>query len=204
MGWAEFLVILGYACSGSLTPGPNNMMLLSSGVNFGFRRTIPHILGIIVGFQLLVLGTGLGLGALIVAQPILQWVLKIIGGGYMLYMAWKIAHSSDLHMDNEHPGEEGEPLSFMQAALFQWVNPKAWMVSVSALAIFIQPDAPYVSLMVALCAFFVASIIGTHVWAVFGVYVRRILSSPLRLKWFNYSMALLLAATIIWMLFLSA
>lgn len=196
--FVEFFALLGFAISGSVTPGPNNMMLLSSGVNYGFRKTVPHILGIIFGFEIIVLCSGLGLGALITAEPRIQMILKYGGGAYMLYLSWKIASSRTLGNDKKKSTDK--PLSFLQAALFQWVNPKGWVMAVSAIALFIKPETPTKSLILALIAFFIASIISANLWASFGVFVRKWLSDPTRLKWFNITMGIALAATILIML----
>ncbi|RMU51303.1 Amino acid transporter LysE [Pseudomonas savastanoi pv. glycinea] len=106
----------------SITPGPNNMMLLASGVNFGFSRTLPHMLGISIGFFVLVLTVGFGLGSVFKAWPLLYTILRYVGAAYLLYLAWKIATSGPA---SDNVDSQGKPLSFMSAALFQWVNPKA-------------------------------------------------------------------------------
>src|SRR3954468_20974623 len=112
-----------YAFVTSITPGPNNFMLLASGVNFGFWRTVPHMLGISVGFASLLIGVGCGLGAMLVAFPALHTSLKIAGGAYLLYLSWRIASSRSLATD----GEAGaRPMTLIESAAFQWINPKAW------------------------------------------------------------------------------
>ncbi|MBM7331496.1 LysE family translocator, partial [Agrobacterium sp. S2] len=117
-----FLALIAFAFVSSITPGPNNLMLLASGVNFGFRRTIPHMLGIGVGFFGLLLAVGFGLGVLLETVPAFYTSLKFAGGAYMLYLAWKIAMSRSI---GEAKGTgDGKPMTFMQAAAFQWVNPK--------------------------------------------------------------------------------
>lgn len=118
-----FLALLVFAFVSSVTPGPNNLMLLASGVNFGFRRTIPHMLGIGVGFFVLLLAIGFGLGALIETVPSFYAALKFAGGAYMLYLARKIAMSRSIG-EAKHR-DKAEPMTFLQAAAFQWVNPKA-------------------------------------------------------------------------------
>jgi threonine/homoserine/homoserine lactone efflux protein len=125
------LAFILFAFVSSITPGPNNTMLLSSGVNFGFNRTIPHMLGISCGFALMVLAVGFGLGAVFKAYPILYTVLRYAGAAYLLYLAYKIATSG--------PAEDGDqsntrPMSYLSAAAFQWVNPKAWVMAIGATA----------------------------------------------------------------------
>ncbi len=138
MSFEAFLALLVYAFVTSVTPGPNNFMLLASGVNFGFVRTIPHMLGIGIGFLVLLLAVGFGLGAVLTAFPALHTGLKIAGGVYLLYLAWKIAMSRSLASKGE---AKARPMSFIEAAAFQWVNPKAWVMAITAMAVYTNPDA---------------------------------------------------------------
>jgi threonine/homoserine/homoserine lactone efflux protein len=193
MTWESFLALLLYAFVSSITPGPNNFMLLASGVNFGFTRTIPHMLGIGVGFVVLLLAVGFGLGALLTAFPPLHLALKIAGGAYLLYLAWKIAMSRSMGSARE---SRGKPMTFMQAALFQWVNPKAWVMAVSAMAIYTSATAPFYSVVLISLAFGLVNLPCVSSWAGFGVALRGFLADPVRLKWFNITMGLLLAATL--------
>ncbi|WP_312796503.1 LysE family translocator [Tianweitania sp.] len=182
-----------YAFVSSITPGPNNFMLLASGVNFGFMRTIPHMLGIGVGFVSLLLGVGFGLGAVLSAFPALHLALKIAGGAYLLYLAWKIAMSRTLGSARD---DRAKPMSFLQAAAFQWVNPKAWVMAVTAMAIYTNPAAPFVSVVLISMIFGLVNLPSVSCWAGFGVALRGFLSDPQRLKWFNIVMGLMLAATL--------
>jgi len=188
-----FLALLAFAFVSSITPGPNNLMLLASGVNFGFRRTIPHMLGIGAGFLSLLLGVGLGLGALLLAFPALHTALKIAGGAYMLYLAWHIAMSRSLATDRQ---AGARPMSFLAAAAFQWVNPKAWVMAVTAMALYTDPAAPLLSMLVVSVAFALVNLPSVSTWAAFGTALRGFLSDPVRLKWFNIAMGLLLAASL--------
>lgn len=166
-----FLALILFAFTTSITPGPNNMMLFASGVNFGFRRTVPHMLGIGAGFLSLLLGVGLGLGAILAAYPPAFIALKIAGGAYLLWIAWKIGMSRTMG-----EGEaKARPMTFLAAAAFQWVNPKAWVMAITAMAV----NLPSVS-----------------TWAGFGSALRNWLSVPVRLKWFNISMAALLVLSL--------
>jgi len=131
MSLDAFLALLLYAFVTSITPGPNNFMLLASGVNFGIIRTIPHMLGISIGFLVLLLAVGFGLGAVLTAFPALHTGLKIAGGAYLLYLAWKIAMSRSLTGKGE---TNARPMRFIDAAAFQWVNPKAWVMAVGAVS----------------------------------------------------------------------
>lgn len=123
------LALVTFAFVTSITPGPNNLMLLASGLNFGVRRTVPHMLGIGIGFTAMVLAVGLGLSGVFRAAPLLYGALKWVGAAYMLWLAWRIAHSGPVGAGAE---ARGQPMSFLAAAAFQWVNPKAWVMAVTA------------------------------------------------------------------------
>lgn len=190
-----FAALILFAFVTSITPGPNNFMLMASGVNFGFRRTIPHMLGIGVGFLSLLLGVGFGLGAVLAAYPALHMALKIAGGAYLLYLAWRIAMARSMG-----DGKAGEgvarPMTFLQAAAFQWVNPKAWVMAVTAMAVYTSPQAPFLSVVLVAVAFAVVNVPSVSAWAGFGVALRGFLADPVRLKRFNIAMGLLLVASL--------
>ncbi|MFV0800134.1 LysE family translocator [Brucella sp. MAB-22] len=189
-----FLALLVFAFVSSVTPGPNNLMLLVSGVNFGFRRTIPHMLGIGVGFFVLLLAIGFGLGALIETVPSFYAALKFAGGAYMLYLAWKIAMSRSIG-EAKHR-DKAEPMTFLQAAAFQWVNPKAWVMAITGIATYANHDNYYVAVLLVSSAFAIVNLPSVSVWAGFGTLLRNWLSDPVRLKWFNLIMALLLVLSL--------
>ncbi len=193
MSLDAFLALVVYAFVTSITPGPNNFMLLASGVNFGFVRTIPHMLGIGAGFLSLLLGVGFGLGAMLTAFPALHLVLKIAGGAYLLYLAWRIAMSRSLGKAGD---ETARPMTFLEAAAFQWVNPKAWVMAVTAMAVYANPDAPFLSVVLIAAAFAAVNLPSVSTWAGFGTALRGFLADPARLKWFNIAMGVLLAATL--------
>ncbi|MBZ9797946.1 LysE family translocator [Mesorhizobium sp. ES1-4] len=193
MSLDAFLALLIYAFVTSITPGPNNLMLLASGVNFGIARTVPHMLGISIGFLVLLLAVGFGLGAVLTAFPALHTGLKVAGAVYLLYLAWRIAMSRSLSGKRE---SEGRPMRFMDAAAFQWVNPKAWVMAITAMAVYTNPERPFLSVILIGVAFTVVNLPSVSVWAGFGTALRGFLSDPLRLKWFNIAMGLLLAATL--------
>jgi len=192
-----FIALLIYAFVSSVTPGPNNLMLLASGVNFGFRRTVPHMLGISAGFLTMLLVVGLGLGAVLDAVPGLHLALKILGGAYLLYLAWRIAMAGQ-------PGKAGHsrarPMTFLEAAAFQFVNPKAWVLAVTAMALYTSPASHVGSVMVIAASFTAVNLPSVSVWAGFGVALRGLLADPIRLRLFNIVMGLLLAATLFPML----
>ena len=180
----------------SVTPGPNNVMLTASGVNFGFRRSIPHILGIAFGFPAMLVAVGLGAAGVLQASPSLHVVLKWCGAAYLLWLAWAIAHAA--------PVEAGEgatrrgPMSFLAAALFQWVNPKAWVMLAGALPTFTTVGGTLwheIALMA--CAFALACLPSCALWCGFGVAIGRLLGSPRALRAFNLGMAALLALSVV-------
>jgi threonine/homoserine/homoserine lactone efflux protein len=192
MSLETFLALVLFAFTTSITPGPNNMMLFASGVNFGFTRTIPHMLGIGTGFLSLLIAVGLGLGALLHSVPVVYTTLKFAGGAYLLWVAWKIGTSRSLS-----DGKTGAaPMTFIGAAAFQWVNPKAWVMAVTAMATYTNPDYYLPTVMLVGLAFAAVNVPSVSTWAGFGSTLREWLSVPARLKWFNITMALLLVASL--------
>ena len=189
-----FLALLVYAFVTSITPGPNNFMLLASGVNFGFAKTIPHMLGISLGFLVLLLAVGFGLGAVLTAFPVLHTGLKIAGGAYLLYLAWKIAMSRSLSGKGE---AKARPMRFIDAAAFQWVNPKAWVMAITAMAVYANADHPFLSVVLISVAFTVVNLPSVSTWTGFGTALRGFLSDPARLKWFNIVMGAALALSVV-------
>jgi threonine/homoserine/homoserine lactone efflux protein len=187
------LALCVFAVVSSIAPGPSNFMLLASGANFGFRRTLPQLLGIAAGFGTLLLGVGFGLGLLLAMVPALHLALKIAGGGYLLYLAWRLGTARSL---GQGSGAAPRPLRFAEAAAFQWVNPKAWVAAVTAMAIYASAEAPFLSVMLVSVIFALAILPSLAAWAGFGVTLRDVLSEPAWLKRFNLAMGLLLAATL--------
>ncbi len=182
-----------FAFASSITPGPNNIMLTASGVNFGFRHTIPHMLGIGLGFMLLIACIGFGLGALFSAVPALALTVKVAGAIYMLWLAWKIANSGEI---SQAGGVSGEPMSFLAAAGFQWVNPKAWVMGISAIALYTRPGHTIIDVLTVVLIFGAINIPSVSIWAGFGHALRSYLSDPTRMRLFNRIMALLLVVSI--------
>ncbi len=181
-----------------ITPGPNNVMLMASGVNFGFRRTLPHMLGISLGFPAMVLAIGIGLGSLFETYPQIHVILKYIGIAYLLWLAWKIAIAGRA----DDTGTEAKPFNFFQAMAFQWVNPKAWIVAVGAISTYtsLQGDIFREVLLIA-AIFGLVAVPSVTVWTLFGAAIRRLLSSTRALTLFNWSMAGLLVASLLPILF---
>ena len=185
-----FLALLSFAFVTSITPGPNNLMLMTSGANFGFRRTVPHMMGVSLGHALMVFLVGLGIAGLFQAYPPAKLGLKLVSVGYMLWLAWKIAHSAA-------PGEgrtRAAPLTFVQAAAFQWVNPKAWAMALGAVTAYATGGLLSV---VTVCAVFACvNLPSVSVWALAGQQVRHWLTDPRRLRVFNWTMAGLLVLSL--------
>lgn len=181
-----------FALVTSITPGPNNLMLLASGVNFGFRRTIPHMLGIGAGFLALLLAVGLGLGALVERVPLAYQALKFAGGAYLLYLAWRIALSRSLREEKA----PARPLSFLQAALFQWINPKAWVMALAAMATYTEPQHHRASVLVVGAIFTIVNVPSVAVWAGSGTAMRAWLADRARLRRFNLVMGALLVLSL--------
>lgn len=176
----------------SITPGPNNIMLTASGLSFGFRRTVPHMIGIAAGFTVMVAAVGLGLGAAFAAWPLLYELLKYGGAAYLLVLAWKIARSGPIAAG----GETGRPMTFLEAAAFQWVNPKAWVMAVGAIATY-TPQAGFLgNLAIVTVVFGLVNLPSVGCWALFGTALRRVLHAPAAVRAFNLGMALLLVASL--------
>jgi threonine/homoserine/homoserine lactone efflux protein len=188
----DYLALSLFAISSSITPGPNNMMMLASGVNYGFRRSVPHLLGISLGFCFMILAVGLGLAAVFHQFPILHTVLKVVGTAYMLWLAYKIATST-----GKVEGKNGEPMTFLQACAFQWVNPKAWMMGLGALSTYPLPTQPYLPQVFLVAAVFTAfNLPCVAVWLGLGTGLKRYLDQAVYLKAFNRLMATLLVISL--------
>jgi threonine/homoserine/homoserine lactone efflux protein len=183
-----------FAFVSSITPGPNNTMLLASGVNFGFRRSIPHALGVSLGFALMVVGVGLGLGAVFQAVPVAYTLLKYIGAAYLLYLAYRIATSGPMSTDGA--GSERQPMGFLAAAAFQWVNPKAWVMAVGAITTYTPAQGYIANVFVVALVFALVNLPSVCFWVGCGSALRRVLQERRWLVLFNGVMALLLVASL--------
>ncbi len=192
MTYDVLLALVIFAFVASITPGPNNLMLLASGLNFGIRRTMPHMLGIGIGFTVMVFGVGLGLGQIFKIFPVLYTILKIAGLTYMLWLAWNIARSGPVGEGQAR----GRPMTFLEAALFQWINPKAWIMAISATASYTDPDNYFVSVVIMALVFGATNLPSISTWVFAGVGLRRFLDDPVRLRIVNITMALLLVASL--------
>ena len=186
-----------FAIVASVTPGPNNIMVLASGVNFGIRRSLPLLAGICIGFPVMLLVVGLGFGRIFEVYPQLHLLIKVVGIAYLLYLAWLIANTPTTASPMQSIASAGAPIGFVRGALFQWVNAKAWIVASGAVAAFTTLDGSVMSetALVAL-AFLSVSFPCVGIWLVFGSVLRKTLDSSGRLSWFNRSMALLLVLSV--------
>jgi threonine/homoserine/homoserine lactone efflux protein len=181
-----------FALVTTITPGPNNAMLLASGVNFGFRRTLPHIFGISIGVAVLMLSVGYGLGEAFRLFPTLYTVLETASVVYLLYLAWKIGSSRQVQVRKG----ESRPMTFFEAVAFQWINPKAWMmVLTAATTLHLSENFGFNATLMAV-VFVVIGLPSISLWAAGGLALRRFLSNPLRLRTFNVTMALLLVLSL--------
>ena len=187
-----------FSIASSITPGPNNLMLLSSGANYGFRRTIPHMLGVGLGFAFMLVVVGAGLVGVFNAIPASYMLLKVVSVVYMLYLAAKIASASAPL--GSGASATGRPFSFWQAAAFQWVNPKGWTMALTALAVY-APSQSLVAVLIVAGVFALINLPCVGLWAVLGETLRAALSSPRRLRAFNWIMASLLIASLYPVLF---
>lgn len=187
--------LIAFAFVSSITPGPNNLMLMASGVNFGLRRTVPHMLGVGIGFVLMVVLVGIGVLQVMAALPWLHQVLRVACMAYILWMAWKIARAGA-------PGTAGRsntPMTFLQAAAFQWVNPKAWAMALTAVTAY-APSQSLMSVALVAVIFGLINLPSVGIWAAAGQKLRALLTNPMRLRVFNITMAVLLIASTLPML----
>jgi threonine/homoserine/homoserine lactone efflux protein len=191
-----FAALAVFAFVSSITPGPNNLMLMTSGINFGIRRTVPHMLGVALGFTLMIALIGLGVMKVIEAVPGSMLFVTVASGLYLLYMAWKIATTNTSPTENGAGAAKSKPFTFLQAALFQWVNPKAWTMALTAISAYAPKSQGWVGVFIVAGVFGIINLPSTGAWALMGAKMRQFLSNPIRLKAFNVTAALLLVASL--------
>jgi threonine/homoserine/homoserine lactone efflux protein len=189
--------LIGFAFALSITPGPNNLMLMASGANFGLRRTLPHMFGISLGHGLMVFLMGLGLLELFAIFPMVRTVLTVLTTAYLLWLAWKIANAAP----PSETAAKGTPLTFLQAAAFQWVNPKAIYMAIAAQTNYAVQGSGWVGAGLVALVFLMTNFPSITVWAWLGVQMKRLLGTGRRLRIFNVTMAGLLVLTLIPILF---
>lgn len=188
------LAVLFFAFSTTITPGPNNVMIMSSGVNYGIRASVPHWLGICLGFPLMVLLVGLGFGVVFERYPHLHQLIKVLGVAYLLWLAWRIASAEPKAIEQG----KSKPFSFMQAALFQWVNGKAWVMASGAIATFTTVGGVYwLEVSIITAVFFLVAFPCVGVWLVFGAVLRKVLTKALFQRLFNITMAIILVLSVV-------
>lgn len=187
------LALAGFAAAASITPGPNNVMVAASGANHGFRATLPHCAGIALGFAVMVAIIGLGVAGVLASVPRIAFVLRWVALGWLLLLAWRIARSGAPGTGPARP-----PMGFLGAAAFQWVNPKAWLMAVSANALFVSPASPLPPQVAAMAlTFLVLTIPCILMWAALGSAAGRLLGVPWRLRAFNVAMAGLMVVSML-------
>jgi len=188
-----FVALASFCVVSTVTPGPNNMMLLSSGATFGFRRTLPHLFGISAGCVVMVLLLGFGLAGVIGRLPWLYTVLHIVSTAYLLYLAWRIGTSTGVGAASAR----ARPLTFLDAAAFQWVNPKAWAMTLGAATSFSRPEHLTTDILIIAFVLAACGIPCIMLWAGGGMAVRHLLARPNMLRTFNIGMALLLVTSLV-------
>jgi threonine/homoserine/homoserine lactone efflux protein len=195
MSLQTLIAVLIFSTVMAFTPGPNNVMLASSGARFGLARTLPHAAGVTLGFPVMLFLVGLGLASILLASPLLQLAMKSVSCAYLLWMAFQIARSDS----TKESSGRAKPLSFLQAAAFQWINPKAWLMAVGAISAYTAGRGGQLYLEAAMIAVItlVVSVASTLTWAAFGAGIRRWLRSATALRCFNVAMALSLVASMV-------
>jgi threonine/homoserine/homoserine lactone efflux protein len=192
----SFAALVAFAFAASWTPGPNNALLAASGANFGFRRTLPHMAGVCLGFAAMVFAVALGMGEVFARLPWLSEVLRWVGAVVLVWFAWRIATATG----GTGETRRGRPFSFLEAAGFQWVNPKAWALCIAMATQFGTGSGVAGTAAVIAAVFAFSGATSSLGWAGFGAALQRVLSTPLRLRAFNLSMAALIAGFVVVML----
>jgi len=196
MTWLDNLLALAsFAFVSSITPGPNNLMLMASGTNFGFARTIPHLLGVGIGFVVMLVLVGSGIAIVFEQVPAAGLALKVLSVAYLLYLAFKLATAKPPSADGVGAPAR-RPLTFLQAAAFQWVNPKAWAMALTAVSAYVPADDRGWGLVAVALVFGMVNLPSVGVWTLMGVRLRRWLEDPRKLRAFNVTAALLLLASL--------
>lgn len=196
MSLESFIALLMLAIAASWTPGPNNALLAASGVNFGLRRTLPHISGVWIGFPVMVFLVGSFLGEAFQQSAPLREILRWGGAALLMWVAWQIATTGGL----PSAARTAQPFSFWQAAAFQWVNPKGWVMALAISAQFVRPDRPVATAAMVAGVFLLAGLSSSLAWAGLGQALRRVLAAPGRLRLFNGAMGGLIALGVVLML----
>jgi threonine/homoserine/homoserine lactone efflux protein len=189
-----FLALVVFAAIAAYTPGPNNTILMASGINYGFRQTLPMIFGVGLGFPLMIACVGLGLGKIFEIFPQIYTALKYLGAAYMLWLAYKIANSKPSSGEND---SAAKPLTFLQGAAFQWINPKGWIMAVTALSAYTLASDYYFGVVAVVATFMFMGFTSAATWAMFGVILKEVMGSPKWFKLINYGLAALLVLSLV-------
>jgi threonine/homoserine/homoserine lactone efflux protein len=193
MSQSLLIAFLMFAVVMFFTPGPNNVMLMSSGLTYGFRRTLPHMAGITIGFAFMVGAVGLGLGTVFIAYPVLQTILKYVGAAYLVYLAAAIAMSGKAPSGQDN---QRGPMTFWGAAMFQWVNAKGWVMVIGTITAYAAIAGFPWNIVIQTAISLVMGTLSTVAWALFGSALRPLLRSPRMVRVFNILMAVLLLASL--------
>lgn len=194
MDGETLLALTGFAFAASWTPGPNNVMLASSGATFGWRRSVPHAMGVALGFPLMLFLIALGLGEVFERSAAFRTVLSWAGFAVMLWLSWRIGTAGPAKS-----GSRSRPLNFLEASGFQWINPKAWVMAIGAAATFVRGADPVLEAAIAALVFVGVGLTSTQGWLVFGTAIGRLLGEGWKLRAFNGAMGLLLALSAFWL-----
>lgn len=182
-----------FALVATITPGPNNIMLMSSGSTYGYIKTLPLLVGIVSGFMAMFISVGFGFSVVFKLYPYSLIIIKYIGFAYLIYLSWKIATTDTQAIDSNK-----SRVGFLSIFFFQWLNPKSWIVVTSSLGAYVKPEGSYAyQVMQIIFIFFIAALISSHTWVGFGQFLKRWLNNAHRQKLFNRAMALLLIVTIL-------
>ena len=200
MPYELFIALATFSFVSAVTPGPNNLLVMTSAANFGLRRTLPAWSGVCGGFTLMIVLVGIGLMRLFTAFPVSYLLLKSASVIYLLFLSWKIATAAPPDSVEKNK-TKGTPLTFLQAALFQWVNPKAWAMALTAVSVYAPPSPALIDILLVAFVFGVVTVPSVGVWAMLGMQLGRLLATPLKLRIFNITTAVLLIASLYPILF---
>ena len=191
----SLVLIFMFSFATSMTPGPNNIMLLSSGLTFGYKKTVPHLLGVIIGFPFMTLFVGLGLGKIFESYPLIFTILKIVGALYLLWLSWKVANLTPSFSENK---DNKKPLKFIPIVLFQWVNPKNWIKIITAMSVYVNSSQNALAQIVVITIIFLITVvISANSWTVGGIVLQNIIKSKKGIRIFNIFMAILLVLSVV-------
>lgn len=201
ISWEEITVLLVFAFASTWTPGPNNILLTNSGARFGFRRTIPHALGVALGFPMMIFLVALGLGELFQTQPWFQQVLRIVGAAVLGWICWRIATLPIPKEGGSGQYQVGKPWKFFQAVAFQWINPKAWGLAIAVISAHARGDGLIYEALLCSVPFVVSGLTSAHGWTLFGTLIRGFLNTPLRFRIYNLIMGALVGISGLFLFF---